>query len=114
MRVPRRPAAAPDDKWLGLVRRKFNFWTPPSESPRELGIGTAFDQSRCGSSGRLDELKVLLPYEILRDQADGQSSPVMPGDPCVDPGVRGNLWIVETTHEIRRGIPRQVVRKNKV
>jgi hypothetical protein len=22
---PRRPAAAPDDRWLGLVRRKFNF-----------------------------------------------------------------------------------------
>jgi hypothetical protein len=68
LEILRRPQAA-DDKWPEAVLRKFNL-PAPSESPRELGIATALDQGGCGSSARLDELKVLIPYEILPYEAD--------------------------------------------
>jgi hypothetical protein len=69
LEILRRSPTASDDKRIEGVLRKFNL-PAPSESPRELGVATALDQGGCGSSGRLDELKVLIPYEILPDQAD--------------------------------------------
>jgi hypothetical protein len=88
--------------------------SPLSKLPCELDVAAALDESRSVRSSRIYELEPVIACKILTEQTDGQALQGMPGEPGINPGVRRNPWIVETAHEVCRGVPRQVVRESKV
>src|SRR5580658_1527948 len=79
--------------------------------PCQLRVHAALDFSGSGGPGGIQELDMVIFQEILTRDAERDSLLPLPGQPRIQPGVRGDFLKNETINKIGGGIPGEAPRE---